>query len=86
MKKIKLTRCLFIIPAQMNKHNTMNTLLNSSNQAYAIIFREVVERCKLPRIALPIPIKITSAFDGKSKQVREVARIDGLDIKRSKQK
>jgi Reverse transcriptase (RNA-dependent DNA polymerase)/RNase H-like domain found in reverse transcriptase len=86
MEKIKLTRCLFTIPAQVNKHNTVNTLLDSGSQAYAVISRGAVERCKLPRISLPVPMGMASAFDGKSGQIREVARIDSLDIGGSKQK
>jgi hypothetical protein len=86
MEKVELNQELFVIPAFVNKIDSVRTLLDGGSSAYALISRKAASRCKLPRIQLPEPIGV-AAFDKKNEGlITEVAVMDTLDIGGSCQK
>jgi len=71
---------LFSVPALVNSHTHIDTLMDDGCNTYAIISKRAAQRARLTRFSLSRPIGAASFSDQLAGQITQVAVIDSLDI------
>lgn len=75
-----MTCPLFSVPAQINKHFSIETLMDDGCNSYALVDRRTVRKAGLPVITLGRTINASSFSEQAAGEITQVAILESLDI------